>query len=244
MTKKIDFIVFAAPRTGSNHLVSLLNSHPNCTCHGEIFRPLFKPSSKIDKALKKWDGGKARFIRPEKFISEIKSKSSKQTYSFGYKLFLNHFMLISSDVFLKVDKVIYLSRENMLARYSSMLTAKVSGQGALKSKDKPKNTKAIFVEEKFDRFVKKKYEEQITMEKLVAAFPKDKLMSIKYTDINHFGKQQAMLKVLGLQNDTKVELSSNLIKRNSDIITDRFSNKSEVLNYLERNPKYQHWVTE
>ena len=33
------FVVFAAPRTGSNWLCSLLDSHPEVLCHPEIFNP-------------------------------------------------------------------------------------------------------------------------------------------------------------------------------------------------------------
>jgi hypothetical protein len=33
------FVIFAVPRTGSNWLCSLLNSHPEIICHHEIFNP-------------------------------------------------------------------------------------------------------------------------------------------------------------------------------------------------------------
>ena len=33
------FVILAAPRTGSNMLCTLLNSHPAITCHHEIFNP-------------------------------------------------------------------------------------------------------------------------------------------------------------------------------------------------------------
>jgi LPS sulfotransferase NodH len=33
------FVIFAVPRTGSNWLCSLLNSHPEILCHHEIFNP-------------------------------------------------------------------------------------------------------------------------------------------------------------------------------------------------------------
>lgn len=38
-TTLIRFVVLAAPRTGSNWLCSLLNSHPDILCHHEIFNP-------------------------------------------------------------------------------------------------------------------------------------------------------------------------------------------------------------
>lgn len=33
------FVIFATPRSGSNMLCSLLNSHPQCVCHHELFNP-------------------------------------------------------------------------------------------------------------------------------------------------------------------------------------------------------------
>jgi LPS sulfotransferase NodH len=33
------FVILAAPRTGSNWLCSLLNSHPDVLCHHELFNP-------------------------------------------------------------------------------------------------------------------------------------------------------------------------------------------------------------
>jgi len=33
------FVIFAAPRTGSNYLCTLLNSHPEILCHHELFNP-------------------------------------------------------------------------------------------------------------------------------------------------------------------------------------------------------------
>lgn len=35
----IRFVIFAAPRTGSNWVCSMLNSHPEVLCHHEIFNP-------------------------------------------------------------------------------------------------------------------------------------------------------------------------------------------------------------
>ena len=33
------FVILAAPRTGSNLLCTLLNSHPQVLCHHEVFNP-------------------------------------------------------------------------------------------------------------------------------------------------------------------------------------------------------------
>jgi LPS sulfotransferase NodH len=35
----IRFVIFAAPRTGSNMLCTMLNSHPDILCHHELFNP-------------------------------------------------------------------------------------------------------------------------------------------------------------------------------------------------------------
>lgn len=39
MTDVVRFVILAAPRTGSNLLCTLLNSHPEILCHHEVFNP-------------------------------------------------------------------------------------------------------------------------------------------------------------------------------------------------------------
>ena len=34
------FVILAAPRSGSNLLCTLLNSHPEILCHHEVFNPV------------------------------------------------------------------------------------------------------------------------------------------------------------------------------------------------------------
>jgi LPS sulfotransferase NodH len=66
------FVILAAPRTGSNWLCSLLNSHPGILCHHEVFNP-----NGIFYALDFRDGAfdlgtiEERNRRPLEFLSRI-----------------------------------------------------------------------------------------------------------------------------------------------------------------------------
>jgi LPS sulfotransferase NodH len=66
------FVVLAAPRTGSNWLCSLLNSHPDVLCHHEVFNP-----SGIFYALARRDGSldlgtrEERDRRPLAFLERV-----------------------------------------------------------------------------------------------------------------------------------------------------------------------------
>jgi len=95
------FIVITRSRTGSNLLMSLLDSHPNIIAKGELFRSL------DDKSCKEvWDNTFTNMPKNVKY--------------FGFKIFYYH-PLDSEDKeiwnYIKMDKnirLIHLTRQNML----------------------------------------------------------------------------------------------------------------------------------
>jgi hypothetical protein len=104
------FIVFAGGRTGSSYLTTLLNSHPQIDCDGEILGT--HPLNSIE------------FITARAFRSSLKKKI------FGFKVkhyqIESHKYLNSRCDFLRVNaqkkwKIIYLYRDNMLATIISII---------------------------------------------------------------------------------------------------------------------------
>ena len=95
------FVVITRSRTGSNLLMSLLNSHPNIVAKGELFRSL--------------DGKSCKETWVNTFVN-----MPKQIKYFGFKIFYYH-PLDSNDKeiwdYIKEDKsirLIHLTRDNML----------------------------------------------------------------------------------------------------------------------------------
>lgn len=111
---EIKFCVVANPRTGSNHFIEMLNSHPDITCHREVFHPhtVYLYDGESDEMLDK------RERDPLKFLEELYDSSSNRAC--GLKIFDSQ----NSEV---LDKVLYdptikkivLYRPNFLAVYSS-----------------------------------------------------------------------------------------------------------------------------
>ncbi|NPD47862.1 sulfotransferase [Lentimicrobium sp. S6] len=107
--KKKNFVIIAHPRSGSNLLVSLLRSHPEINCKGELFNrinlvecdKLFQDYQRIDSVL-------------------IKTKGFKMPFSFRSSNKNNIWEKVKSD---ESFKIIHLSRSNLLRAYVSMKIA-------------------------------------------------------------------------------------------------------------------------
>ena len=103
------FVIFTVGRTGSNLLVSLLNSHPEITCHGEL---LYK-----------------KVAYPQLYI-RCKEKLVRQNV-FGFKLLLYNFGVqnifdprpILDDMVIDGYKIINLKRRNLLRQTISHMLA-------------------------------------------------------------------------------------------------------------------------
>ena len=238
----MSFFIFAEPRSGSNHLVSLLDSHPEITCHGEIFRPKFTPSKKIDSALKKWDCHQRRLYEPLKFLDEIKNVST-QNCLVGFKLFRPHLPSPKIELLTNDLRVIHLERDNLLARYSSLLTAKKSGSGRLEISEPRMNVKVNFRKRSFLQYVKRQTTEKKHIREEIRKIPNSNLFSVKYNELNVGLTHQKILEFLGIQN-TSFNLISNQAKRNQHDMLERFNNREEVIKFLDKHPEYQDWSQE
>ncbi len=82
------FVIFCYPRTGSYHLVSLLNSCSDVVCHGEVFK---RDRVEIDLSRMQ-DLGRPtladRNADPGAFLDKLRNLDKGKI--FGFKLFLDH----------------------------------------------------------------------------------------------------------------------------------------------------------
>ena len=128
------FVILAAPRTGSNMLCTLLNSHPEILCHHEIFNP-----EGIFYALGLRDGSfnlgtiEERDSDPEAFLGRA-WESSCGYKCVGFKLTHRQNETIFYKVLMdpKVKKII-LRRENRIKTFVSWLMSQKTGQWELYS---------------------------------------------------------------------------------------------------------------
>jgi hypothetical protein len=85
------FVVFCQARTGSYHLVSLLDSAPDVECHGEAFKPgriELRPEALAALGLTAADVAQ-RDADPVAFVERLRSLAAPAAV-FGFKLFANH----------------------------------------------------------------------------------------------------------------------------------------------------------
>jgi LPS sulfotransferase NodH len=123
------FVILAAPRTGSNLLCSLLNSHPQILCHHEVFNP-----RGIFYALDRRDDSMAlgtrteRDRQPFKFLDKLWKASDDARYV-GFKMTSGQQksilrQMLSDD---SVQKIV-LHRANRVRTYVSHLIAEQTDQ--------------------------------------------------------------------------------------------------------------------
>ena len=114
MTADIRFVIIANPRTGTNHLIDLLNSHPDISCHREVFHrdTVYLMDGTRDDLLK------IRNKDPLLFLNELYTCST--TKACGFKIFMDHDNSVLDTVLRDpAIKKIVLYRQNLLAVHSS-----------------------------------------------------------------------------------------------------------------------------
>ncbi len=229
------FIIFAMPRTGSNMLVTALNSHPAIRCHGELFvgrdlKPgmeLFDTFSTIYPAFRNKE---YRYKNAERLLRSFIDKCDKPR--FGFKLMLNqHPELIAEIVHGTNWPIILLRRENELACYSSHLIAKTTGQGIARIDDNVKTAKAVFDEQQFSSFRKQRNRKYEQFSDVLAAANRT-AQSIDYRSLLTGSGYAQVLKLLGVDQD--FELITGTRKRNPNNVVERFTNTETVSRYLQR----------
>ena len=158
MDNPSNFIIVTLPRSGSYHLVSLLDSADDIVCHGEIFktdyielRKFHLDKLKLDKAdVAKRDADRVAFAQSLRRINKLKHV--------GFKIFPGHVnkdqgfnnSLMNSPAW----KKIFLFR-NPLYSYASLMRAKQTGvwvltEGSQHPEDKL-NAKIEFSKEEFEQ---------------------------------------------------------------------------------------------
>jgi LPS sulfotransferase NodH len=123
------FVILAAPRTGSNWLCSLLNSHPGILCHHEVFNPngIFYALDCRDGAL---DLGtiEERNRRPLEFLNRI-WQNPRGSDCVGFKMTRGQdervLQAVLSD---RSVRKIVLRRRNVLRTYVSEKIAEQTGR--------------------------------------------------------------------------------------------------------------------
>lgn len=220
------FVVITRSRTGSNFLISLLNSHKNIQAHGEVFARLHNK-----KAKEKWNLIFSKKFRPVKLV--------------GFKIFYYHpFDNDDKDVwnYIKNDnriKIIHLRRVNKLRTHISRLIAEKNdiwlseGKDQMTLKDKKVKVNLDKCLEDFKKI--ENWENQVKLD-----FLHHPLIEITYESL--VNKQQATMKhVFNFLGTRNLKVSSKLKKLNPGKLTDLVLNYDELFNELS-NSEYSYML--
>lgn len=209
------FIVLTRSRTGSNLLISLLNSHPHIKAEGEIFNKLNGDNYKtvLDKAF------------------------SKQPYSIkakGFKIFYYHPLDDNSgDIWQELKAmddlyVIHLKRENILRILLSRKIAGIQDIWAIRSEENRstprENVSVSFTEEELrDGFTRTRDWEEYGDEN----FRNHSILTVTYEDLVN-DRSSTFRKVTDFLGIQYIKPDTELKKQNTKTIRESIKNYDEL----------------
>ena len=208
------FIIITHARTGSNLLMSYLDSHNRIEAKGELFRNLQGKSS-----LELWNN--------------FFSKKNKKVNNVGFKLFYSHpFHTTDRDVwkFILEDpdiRIIHLVRENKLRLYVSSLIARKTSKWTRKSNNKISLAEKQ-IEIDFDSFCSRldkirEYENQTRIN-----FKNHQFLEISYEELVS-DKKNTMSRVFEFLQVKTSKFKSDYKKQNSETLRDLILNYDEFV---------------
>jgi hypothetical protein len=231
------FVVIASPRTGSNYLCSLLDSHPDVICHHELFNP-----KGIHYALGWRDdpidlGSVAeRDADPGAFVRRVWAHD-RGHHSVGFKLGIGHPPAAFEEVYSDGGvRRIVLSRRNRVKAYVSEQIAATEGRWTHYDTN-PADVVPLRVRVdagallEWTNAIDVYYDE--VRSRVVDGVTK--VMEVDYEDLFSTDTEESVLRFLNLF-PAPEGLSARTLKRNSDNLRDVVENYDELVDRLEGTP--------
>ena len=232
----VRFVIIGIPRSGTNMLCTLLNSHPEILCHHELYNP-----HGIMYALHLRDSAfslgsmEDRNKNPDQFLNNVWQNTLNHK-AVGFK-FTNR---DDEDIYWKVIRdpnvrKIILKRENRVKTYVSKLMSEATGLWEVYDAQKisPQRPK-IRVELEGLLNALKRYSDYYSNVEKALIETNQKALEVKYEDLFNDKTRQSLLEYLGVSIDTSV-LKVESIKQNPIDLKSTITNYEELLALLENN---------
>ena len=229
------FVILTEARTGSNLLVSLLDSHPDINCHSEVFhRKTVYAKPPLDAMSVEWRDAHVEEVLDAIFADKDRGE---RLLANGFKLFYYHkpklILRLARDP--KV-KFIVLRRNDKLSQYSSRKIALKTGRWAGPKENRGETNSAADEKPRGGGQAKVKYsvwghltysifsELCYYVAMRVLAHFGAKTFQVRYEDLvtDLDGQMREVLSFLQL---SEADLSTELERQNSPDVIDRFSNQ-------------------
>jgi LPS sulfotransferase NodH len=232
------FVIITKQRSGSNMLVSMLESHPEIKCYGELMR--ITPNwmrergyrgalEVLDMVSNRYRDDKYRFNHAKQFIEEVYSlMPGYKKYGFKMHIGQNH-RLLEELIMNASYQILILRRNNILAQYSSEKIAAITGQGNAEKGSEIIRAKIDFNAIDFKKYKNRMEQEYKWLYEIVNNFERS-FFEIDYTELNNSKKITSMLEWMDVDDTVKLEPATE--KRNSSNILKRFKNPNSVIEVL------------
>jgi LPS sulfotransferase NodH len=230
ITKK--FVVFSTPRSGSSHIVSLLDSHPEIRCVGELYNP--NGGALRDLGLKSKKSMYRVGTEPLVFLRDVMQMLDAQHACkpvFGFKLMLHHDPRMV-DFILAHDewRVIVLERRNRLGQWSSMRMAMASDHWEANKGDTAAEPppKVKFDARSFEQYCFRMTAKYESIYNRLGSRPIMKLVTEEIDE-----RHAELLDYLGVDSSAAPQLESRRIRQNPSSMRDRIDNYEAYVRYAQ-----------
>jgi LPS sulfotransferase NodH len=232
------FCLVSMPRSGSNLLHTLLNSHPTIVCHGELFN-----NQAIYSALDRWQElSRARQLWslayrttvPIRFLEKHLATASRRWHkatAIGFKLFPYHSRRVLRHVGeSKNYRVVYLTRNNPILQYASDRRARQTNTWLSVEKNTARGVldRVTFSAEDFQRYVSR-----------LRYYDRDVRTTLGNTSILEVAYETLERSLTPIQEFLGVHpaatLRTGIQKQHSDDWQDRFTNPDDVMKALSKS---------
>ena len=241
----MNFVIVGATRTGSSHLASYLNRHPEICCHGEAFNPrrvhVRYGKAKVDAAGKQRLESELKELRtkdPPAFLERLFRFAPRCRHA-GFKIFEGHHRDVL-EAMLENDSIrkVVLFRANALARFASNLAAKETQTWGSNPERPPVEFDAKLFEQQTARYFRFFARTLRTLNQNGQSY-----FFLRSDELNNELRLIDLLRFIGAEPILpKQETVFERVRGSADIAS-RFSNANDVLTYL-RAKDLMHWAYE
>jgi LPS sulfotransferase NodH len=230
------YVILSTPRSGSSHLVEALEAHPHVACLGEIFNLHGGAMRKLG-ILSKRPLDKAS-NEPLDYLEELMEAWTERPQAkpvFGFKMMLHHDPRVIDHLVADPGwKMILLRRENVLAQWSSLQLAKITGEWGSKGKKKraaqgiaePEPPPIEFKSRVFEAYCDRLDARYDSIKRRVA---KHALFEVTTETID--ARRDEILDFLGVDSRLAPPAPGRGERQNTTSLEERFTNSDEVLSY-------------
>ena len=223
--------ILASPRTGSTLLCAVLNRTPGVLCHFELFH-----EEMIQYARETVDAPHAlaeRDADPAGFLERVREEAGAAGLQLAA---FKHFAHLDQTVTRRIAEdpdtaLIHLSRENLLAQYSSEQIARASGEWARHTDRTGEQLRVPFDAAEFEHFLE--YQQRIEMERMNIFGEMGRTpLFVEYTRLSDRHTRARIGAHVGITIPDSAQ--PDIRKQNSTDILSRFSNPQAVEEFLAR----------